>query len=565
LGNLLFDIVSEEIVKVLNISITDIYCKLEVPPCSDIGDVALPCFSFAKTLKKSPQSIAEDIQVKLLEQNRVNKQDVFSEILVSGGYLNFYLNRSKLIRIFYKSVCDGLLLDKSDNEGKKITVEHTSINPNASPHIGRARNAFIGDASVRLLRFLGFNVTVHYLVNDIGKQIALLVCCINYKENIEFNELLSLYIDANEQLKTNSELEKDVFNILNRMENGDEEVFAQFTRIVDICLKGQTQILNEIGIFYDKYDRESQYVISKKTEKILACLKTTGRLFEDKEGRLVLDLSEFNINSENPYLPLTRKDKTSLYPLRDICYNIDKHADDTTRNIVILGQDQRLYGLQINAALSLLGKKGAEIINYSFVLLPEGKMSTRKGQVILLEDLMHDTTIYAKNAIEERYGSAYDDALPKQLSYGAIKYSILKCGNDKNVVFDRDSALNFEGNTSVYIQYSFARIQSLLKNENLDVNINDVESLVHAIEWEIIKKIFIFNQILNTVSQDFNFAPLCSYLFDLSRLFSRWYTECPIKTSNAKLKSARLFLASSIANIIKSGLDILGIDTPEKI
>ena len=155
------------------------------------------------------------------------------------------------------------------------------------------------------------------------------------------------------------------------------------------------------------------------------------------------------------------------YRLRDICYNIDKANTNSSRNIVVLGEDQRLYGRQINAALSLLGYSGAEIINYSFVLLPEGKMSTRAGQVVLLEDIMRDTTEYARRTILEHRGSedstgvSVDDKLPKQLAYGAIKYSILKCGSEKSVIFDKDSALNFQGDTSVYIQYSYARIQSL--------------------------------------------------------------------------------------------------------
>ena len=565
---LLFDIVSNELAKVSSLEVPEIYGKLEQPPNSELGDVAFPCFSLARALKKAPQSIAEDMRTQLLAQST---SFVFSEIKVIGGYLNFYLNKEEMLKFFYDKVKSSSLVDFSDNMGKKVTIEHTSVNPNASPHIGRARNAMIGDASVRLLRFLGCDVKVHYFVNDIGKQIALLAYCTKDKSEISFDELLNLYVAANEELKTDPDLEDEVFQILNRMENGDDDVFAVFARIVDICIKGQMEIFNEFGIYYDLYDYESQYVKSGKTEEVLSSLKNTGKLFEDEDKRLVLNLDEFNINPENPYLPLTRKDKTSLYPLRDICYNIDKAKENSSRNIVVLGEDQRLYGKQINAALSLLGIKGAEIINYSFVLLPDGKMSTRAGQVVLLEDLMRDTVKYAKTTIAEHRNAGnlnellYDNVLPKQLAYGAIKYSILKCGNEKNVVFDRENALNFQGDTSVYIQYSFARIQSLLKDECLDASANDMATLTHALEWEIIKKVLYFNQVLTAVSSDFNFSALCSYLFDLCQCFSKWYKECPIKNADTVLRSSRLFLASVVAYVIKNGLNILGIEAPNKI
>ena len=565
---LLFDIVSIELSKVTAIPIEDIYGSLEQPPGAEMGDVAFPCFSLAKTLKKAPNAISEDIRGKLLEHGA---SSLFADIKVLGGYLNFFFIKTVVLKQFRHIIKHNRLVDFSGFAGKKVTMEHTSVNPNASPHIGRARNAMIGDASVRLLRYLGYDVTVHYFVNDIGKQIAILVNCIKERANVSFSELLSLYVAANEELKSNPMLEGEVFDLLNRMENGDKEVFGSFSRIVDICVEGQMAIFNDFGIYYDVYDRESQYIRSGKTDAVLALLKNTGRLFEDAYGRYVLNLEEFEINSENPYLPLTRKDKTSLYPLRDICYNIDKLKESACRNIVVLGEDQRLYGRQINAVLSLLGYEGPQLINYSFVTLPEGKMSTREGQVVLLEDLMRDTISYAETTISEhRNEYAADDLqpdseLPKQLAYGAIKYAILKYGNEKNVLFDKEKAVNLKGDTSVYIQYSYARIQSMLRGESLDASEEDMAALTHPLEWEIVKKILLFEQVLNTVSQSFNFVSLCGYLYDLCQLFARWYQECRIKQAEGSARSARLFLSYAVANVIKDGLNILGIDAPERI
>ena len=568
MNDLLFDRVSIEIAKVSTLSASEIYKKLEHPPDTEMGDVSLPCFTLSRVLKKAPQVIAEELRFRLLTET---SPTLFKDIEVVGGYLNFYLNTPKLLKQFYDIASNDLLVNFPEYEGKKILIEHTSVNPNASPHIGRARNALIGDATVRLFRFLGCDVDVHYFVNDIGKQIALLVYCTKEQSDIEFSELLSLYVAANEELKNNPDVEDKVFDLLHRMENGDEDVFSHFSKIVNICVMGQMKIFNEFGIYYDQYDYESQYVQSGKTDEVLSSLHETNRLFKDEEGRLVLNLKEFNINPENPYLPLTRQDKTSLYPLRDICYNIDKVKENAYRNIVVLGEDQRLYGRQINAALNLLDMEGPEIINYSFVLLPDGKMSTRTGQVVLLEDLMRDTVAFAKSTISKHRHSNHkeedspDELLPKQLAYGAIKYSILKCSNEKNVIFDRESALNFQGNTSVYIQYSYARIQSMLKAECIDLCREDMIVLNHPLEWEIVKKILLFNPTLEVITNDFNFSSLCNYLFELCQLFSRWYKECPIKNADDSIRGPRLFLASVIAEIIQNGLHILGIDAPERI
>ena len=566
---LLFDLVAQELEDIVNISSKELVGKLEIPPDTKMGDVSFPCFALAKSLRKPPAIIAHDIKGKMTSK----KLDVFSQIETVGGYLNFYLNRQHVYKCTCEKIIDGSLVDRSEFIDKKVTIEHTSVNPNASPHIGRARNAMIGDAISRLCKYLGCQVTVHYFVNDIGKQIALLACYTKNKPNVTFNELLNLYVAANEDLKSDKTLEDKVFDMLNRMENGDKEDFEDFSRIVDICIKGQAAIFNEFGIYYDQFDYESQYVKTHRTDEVLGMLEKTGRLFEDDDGRMVLDLGEYKINSENPYLPLTRKDKTSLYPLRDICYSIYKSMIKSSRNIVVLGEDQRLYGRQINAALSLLGYVGAEIVNYSFVLLPDGKMSTRAGQVVLLEDLMRDTVAFAKTTIAEHHkldvaeqnGMLLDESPAKSLAYGAIKYSILKCSNDKNVVFDRDNALNFQGDTSVYIQYSFARIQSLMKDEEIKNRESCLLYLDHDLEWELTKKILSFTQVLSGIAADFNFASLCSYLYELCQIFSRWYKECNIKNAKNDLKNARLYLAYMVSIVLRDGLYILGIDAPERI
>lgn len=559
--NLLFTIVSDKLSDILDVDKNEIINNLEFPPEQNLGDVAFPCFVLSKKLRKSPIIIAQEIKNKLDENN----DSIFCEIKAVSGYLNFFLNRTIVLQKFLKEYNDGNLFDNKKHKGEKALIEHTSINPNASPHIGRARNALIGDASSRLLKFLGYKTTVHYFVNDIGKQIALLVYYTEGRNEITFNDLLNLYVSANEELKQNPEIEEKIFNLLHEMECGNKEVFKKFTRIVNICIEGQKKIFNEFGIFYDCYDYESQYILSGRTKEILDDLRKTKFMFTDEVGRQVLNLEDYNINSENPYFPLTRKDLTSLYPLRDVCYSIDKSKlAGNGRNIVVLGEDQKLYGRQVNAVLDILGYKGAEIINYSFVLLTDGKMSTRAGKVVLLEDLMKETTEFAKQKMIER-NSAVDEKLAKRLAYGAIKYAILRCGNDRNVVFDKDQALSFEGNTSVYIQYSRARILSILKGESYKDEKIDFSLLNTDIEWSLVVHMLNFNSVISQLEHTFDFYSLCNYLYDLCKLFSKWYNSCPIKTCELNLKNARLKMAEIISKNIEIGLYILGIESPKKI
>lgn len=237
---------------------------LEVPPDRKLGDLALPCFPFAPLLRKSPAAIAADLKDRIGEHEFIDRTEVV------GGYLNFYLNRAVVIRNAVNAICsEGRSYGSSGRgRGKRALVEHTSINPNASPHVGRARNALIGDSIVRMLRFEGYEVEVHYFVNDVGKQIAMLVLGAEGRGSVTFDDLLKVYVDINRRVEEDPELEKKVFALLSRLESGDEEAIRDFRRVVDICIEGQTRILGELGIRYDVFKYESDYVAEGVTGEI---------------------------------------------------------------------------------------------------------------------------------------------------------------------------------------------------------------------------------------------------------------------------------------------------------
>lgn len=548
----------EAIIKFLKKEASIENIELGVPPNPEMGDYAFPCFILAKEWKKSPNEIAQELSNKFKPSNLVTGVNAI------GPYLNFFVNKDKIAEATIKKIIKekGRYGSAGIGKGKKILVEHTSINPNASPHVGRARNALIGDSIVRILKFQNYKVETHYFINDVGKQVAMLVLGAEGKKSVSFDDLLNIYIETNKQIGENPELEKKVLELLNLLEKGDKPTREKFKKIVGICVKGQLKILSELGIKYDFFDYESKYLWDKKTDETLKRLEKTGKLFIDGFNRWVLDQKGYGLGMKMPVLVLTRADGTSLYPLRDIAYTIDKVKKGG--NIVILGEDQKLYQEQISAVLKELELKLPRVVHYSFVLLQEGKMSTRKGNLVLLEDFMKEAKNKASEELKKRYNKA-DGKSAKIIAYGAVKFGILKVSPEKNVVFDWEHALSFEGEAAPYIQYAYARISSILK-KNKKVNLKaDLKLLTEKEEIELIKIISNFPEIIGKATTELKPHLIANYLYSLAQNFNEYYHIHQILKADEKTKDARILLISAVRQVIKNGLGLLGIKVLEKM
>ena len=532
--------------------------ELEIPPSPEMGDYAFPCFVLAKEWKKAPNEIAQELSKKFKPNNLI------SEVKVVGPYLNFFVNKNKIAEKTIKDVLKQREKYGSTNigKGKKMLVEHTSINPNASPHVGRARNALIGDAIVRILKFQGYKVETHYFVNDVGKQVAMLVLGAEGKKNVTFNDLLNIYIEINKKIEESPDLEKKVLELLNLLEKGDKKTREKFEKIVKICVKGQVGIFSELGIKYDFFDYESKYLWDRKTEETLKRLEKTGKLFIDGFNRWVLDQKGYGLGMKIPILVMTRGDGTSLYPLRDIAYNLEKLKKGD--NIVVLGEDQKLYQEQIADVLKELELKPPRVVHYSFVLLQDGKMSTRKGNLVLLEDFMKEALDKASEELKKRYNKV-DKKAAKIIAYGAVKYGILKVSPEKNVVFNWQQALSFEGETSPYIQYAYARISSILKKSKKTNLKADLKLLKEKEESELIKLLSDFPQIAAKASKDLKPHLAANFLYSLAQKFNEYYHIHQVLKADEKVRDARILLISSVGQVIKNGLALLGISVLEKM
>jgi len=531
-------------------------------PDVETGHLSIPCFTFSRLLRRSPGDIALELSAVINELNFMDKTEV------KGGYLNCFIEKEQLFRRIIEDVLEQKERYGTNGSGigKSVLIEHTSINPNASPHVGRARNAMVGDTIVRLFRFEGYDVEVHYFVNDIGKQIAMLLLGARNKSDVTFKDLLDIYVEINNQLNDNPAIEEEVFELLYQLENGNKEIRDEFRKLVQICIDGQTGILKELGIKYDVFDYESDYLFNDRLNEIIEAFKETGYLEEDEEGRYVLNQANYDLPVKSPYLVLTRKDKTSLYPLRDIAYTIDKINRNKDKNIIVLGEDQKLYHKQIDAALDVLGFEAPEAVHYSFVLLAEGKMATRSGTVVLLEDFMQEALEKSKSEILKRRGE-FDEDTAKAIAYGAVKYSILKTSNDKNVTFDWESALSFEGDSGPYLQYSYARIKSIERKMHTSKLAKvQYELLVEVEELELLIEVSKMHEVIQTAIKHLSPHSVATYLFSVTQKFSKFYHDHSVLNADSEaLMFARFNLVLAAKQVIANCFSILGIDEIEQM
>lgn len=538
--------------------------EISVPPKEGMGDYCLPCFKIKVDNLNNPNEKANYILEHLTFDN-----NIIIDAFVVGPYLNFNINKESLGKIVLEKIEN--LSDKygSTNEGigKSLLIEHTSINPNASPHIGRSRNSIIGDFLVHLYKFNGYEIDREYFVNDIGKQIAMLLIAVKKYSDINrvtFDEMLSLYIKINDEAKQDENIEKEVFKYLNELENGNDIVRNEFKSITDICVEGQKKIFDKMDIHWDTFTHESDFVFGHITKTILDKIAEKGRLKEDENGRLYVDLTGYNIPTKTPVLILTREDKTSLYPLRDIAYTMYKMNKNKDVNLIVLGEDQKVYMEQISAVMDILGYGSPKLISYSFVLLNGDKMATREGKVVLLEDFINATIDKLKNSFSERGTELTNDEY-LSLASSCIKYNMLNINRGKNINFNLDDATNFTGNSAIYILYNYVRIKSILNK--CDLNKKYVNIILKTkTEEQIIKKLYDFEDTVKETVKTNESVIITKYLNDLCGLFSKYYEETSIlKEENSDLKNSRLLLLDSVRIVIENGTNILGIKTVEKL
>lgn len=535
--------------------------KIERPPKDEMGDFSVQCSPLRNDVHNNPVELAT-----FLKDNFDDDKKYFKEIKTIGPYLNFYLDYD----VFNKNVIEEISHDehygsKNQGHGDALLIEHTSINPNAEPHIGRCRNSLIGDFMSNLYKFTGYEVERHYFINDLGKKIALLIIgCEKYGlENTDFSSILDIYVKISNDAKIDETLEQEAFNYLEKVENGDVEMIEKFKNITDMCVKEQMKIFDKLNIHFDIFTHESDYVYNHYLKDILDKIRKKGKLKEDDLGRYYVDLSDYDIPTKEPVLVLTRSNKTSLYPIKDIAYTMYKMDRNSNNNYIVLGEDQEVYMKQIAAVMDILGYKAPELISYSYVLLDGDKMSTSAGRVVLITDFIKAVKKTLESEFQKR-GSTVTEEKLQILTNACIKFTMLNVSRHKIVNFNLESATSFTGESGMYILYSYARINSILKNNKMELT-QEIK-FIEPLENKIIKELSIFPEIIEDLLRTNEPAHLTKYIFGLTQYFSKFYEQINISNEkNPILKSSRLKLLMSIQRVIKSSLNILGIETVDTL
>jgi len=549
--------------------------KVEAPLVIDkapagMGDLAFPCFPLAKQLKKSPDAIAKDIAAKLTPQGMIEKVEP------KGGYVNFTV---RFDRLAHGSIEDALKKKEKfgateRDKGIRILVEHTSVNPTGPIHVGRARNPIIGDTLARILKQAGHDVTTEFYVNDVGRQVVTMTWGVKHlklesqpeRDKDDYRYVL-YYQQANKKLEENPDLEKEIGAMLYKLEHGDPETVMMTHEACDNVLSAITESLTRLNIKVEAFTWESKFVADKSVDKVIAKLKQSEYCHE-QDGAYYLELESFGIAGRETKWFFTRADGTSVYTTRDLAYHMDKFAR-TDVAINILGEDHKLAMQELSLALSIIGvEKKPEIVYYAFVSLPEGKMSTRKGRVVNLDDLTDEAEERAYDEVKKRRTDLPEERMreiARIVGIGALRYNIARVQAEKQIVFKWEDALNFEGSSAPFVQYAHARACSILQKAGDWERRFDAKLLATDYEKDLVKTIATFPSIISDCADHRKTHVLAVYAQDMAAQFNQFYRFVPVLKAESPVKEARLSLVEASMWTLRNALNCLGIAAPEEM
>jgi len=529
---------------------------MEMSPHADLASTV--AFRLAPVLKRNPASIAQEIRDAFV----IEGDTTVDRVEAKGPYLNFYTNRRYLESVLLEAQGDKCW---KGSMTEKVIVEHTSANPNGPLHVGHIRNSVIGDTLVRVLRKAGCDVESQYYVNDMGRQIAIVVWGRGrYElENAKPDHATaSVYIQANKDLEANPDLVSEVNELMQLYESGDEDTAEKFRQAVEFALTGIRETLVRLNISHDSYHWESEFVMDGSTSQVLESLEATG-LTEWEEGALQMDLNDQGFEKK---LVLKRSDGTSLYTTRDLAYHRWK-AQNSDRMIDVLGADHKLISGQLKAALKLMKVRGPEIVIFEFVSLPSGSMSTRRGKFITTDELLDEIEAQAYKEVTSRRPEEDEEfrrSVAKDVGLGAVRYDIVKVSPDKATTFDWKKALDFEKLSAPFIQYSHARATSIL-NKAEPAESFDPSILESPEEVALIKKISEFDLVVERAAKELKPHHLATYAREIAETFNQFYRCSPVLDTEPGLRESRLALVNASRNALRETLETLGIPALESM
>ena len=562
-------LIAETIAKILEMDSKEIEISIENPKGTDNGDYAFPCFRLAKTLRKAPPIIAEEIKSKIeIDESQITK------IEVVGGYINFFVNKEALAKQVLQEISKNEEYGKSEiGKDKNIVVDYSSPNIAKPFHIGHLRSTVIGAALYNIYKYLGYNVTGVNHLGDYGTQFGKLIE--GYKRwgteyDIDENpidELTNIYIRINQACKEDESILEECRNNFKKLEEGDSYCVELWNKFKNVSLKEFQKVYDILGTKFDSWNGEAFY--SDKMREIVELLEKSGQLVKS-EGARIIDLEDKGMA---PCI-IEKSNGSSTYATRDLAaimhrartYNFDKA-------LYVTSYEQVLHFKQVFETAKLLGldekyTNGLEHVPFGMVLLKTGKMSTREGNVIKLEELLNEAMSRAKNIIEEKNPELENkEEVAKKVGIGAVIFNDLANSRVKDEIFDWDTILNFQGETGPYVQYTYVRTKSVIEKAGEIPNINEVNSnyLLDDASNKILKLIYNFEDVLIQVTDKNEPSLLSRYLIDVAKAYSNFYNENKIIVDDKDVQNARVYLTYAVGKVLKLGAGLLGIEMPDKM
>ena len=541
---------------------------IEIPKDDKNGDYAFPCFRLAKTMKKAPQAIAEEIKEKILIDDKI-----IEKIEVLGGYINFYINKTLLAKEVLEELEKEEYGKTELGKGKTVLIDYSSPNIAKPFHIGHLRTTLIGNSLYRVYKYLGYNTIGINHLGDYGTQFGKMIEAFKMWGNEydltedPINKMVDMYVRINELCKTDEKVLENCRENFRLLEEGDKYCTDLWNKFKDFSMIEFEKIYDVLNVKFDSYKGESFY--ADKTDEVIQKLEEKGVL-TDSKGAKIVDLTSEGIKT--PCL-IQKANGSSIYATRDlaaIMYRAKTY--DFDKCLYVVAYEQNLHFKQIFAVAKYLVDekyvKGLEHVSYGMVALPSGKMSTRLGNVVKIEDLINGTIEKAEEIITEKNPQLENkEEVAKKVGIGAIVYNTLSTASIKDQIFDWNTALNFQGETGPYIQYTYVRTQSILEKVEKLPKFEEIkiEKLQDNYSINILKLIYNFEDILVQMTTKEEPSILARYLIDLSKAFSNFYNENKIIGEEKELQDARIYLTECVGKVLKQGAYLLGMEMPNKM
>ena len=542
----------------------DVENALETPKDTSLGDVCLPCFKFARTMRLAPPMIAN----KLLPY--VQSLDFVQKVEVVGGYLNVFFDRDTVAKMALSVAKDENVGASDEGAGKTICIDYSSVNIAKPFHIGHLSTTVIGGALYRIFEHLGYNVVGINHLGDWGTQFGKLIVATqkwSSLEDVANNDeyyLNKLYVRYHKEAEEHPEMDDEARAWFKRIEDGDKEAIAYFDVFKAVTMKAVGRIYDRLKIKFDSYAGESFY--NDKMEACLDILREKNLLVES-DGAQVVNLDEYGM----PPCLLVKADGATLYATRDIAAAYyRKKTYDFYKCLYVVAYQQNLHFKQLFQVLKLMDFAGAddmEHIAFGMVSMEDGSMSTRNGRVIWLQEVLDKAVEKARKIIDEKNPNTKDkDAIAESVGVGAVVFSALWNNRIKDIVFSYDKVLNFDGETAPYVQYTYARCASALrKGGDIDFGNVDLSSITTDEGYEVIKSVLTFGDSVRLAAKLREPCYVTRHVVDLAEKFNRFYIDHRIVVDDIPTRNARLALTQAVANVIRCGLGLLGIDTPNEM